>query len=78
MNKGIGGHTKPYRGGTDSWITPPEIIKALGPFDLDPCACMTQPWQCAEKSFTEVDDGLSQTWEGRIYCNPPYGPLAER
>jgi len=39
MGKGIGGHTKAYRGATDDWITPPHIVGALGRFDLDPCAC---------------------------------------
>jgi hypothetical protein len=34
-------------GGTDDWITPPGIIEALGPFDLDPCASVGQPWPCA-------------------------------
>lgn len=31
--RGIGGHTSPNRGATDSWITPKHIIAALGPFD---------------------------------------------
>lgn len=22
----------------DEWLTPPEIVEALGPFDLDPCS----------------------------------------
>lgn len=22
----------------DEWLTPPEIVRALGPFDLDPCS----------------------------------------
>ena len=30
--------------GKDEWLTPPEIIKALGTFDLDPCASSTRPW----------------------------------
>lgn len=70
---GIGSHTAPNRGATDSWITPKHIIDAIGPFDLDPCACDPQPWPCAERSFTEADDGLSQPWEGRVWLNPPYG-----
>lgn len=31
----------------DEWLTPPEIIKALGgpeSFDLDPCAPIKRPW----------------------------------
>ena len=38
MRTGIGSHTRAVRGRTDDWLTPPEIIAALGRFDLDPCA----------------------------------------
>jgi len=58
---------------TDSWITPKSLIHRLGPFDLDPCACRRQPWPCAARSFTEDEDGLLQTWDGFVWCNPPYG-----
>lgn len=58
---------------TDSWITPRELIDALGPFDLDPCECDTQPWPCAKRSYRIADDGLSQPWKGFVWCNPPYG-----
>lgn len=71
---GIGIHTKPYRGLTDEWLTPPEILKALGSFDLDPCAPLNRPWDTAAKHHTIEDDGLAQTWEGRVWLNPPYGP----
>ncbi len=74
MSKGIGGHHDPYRGRTDSWITPKEIIAALGKFDLDPCAAPNQPWPCATMSYNKVLDGLKQEWRGRIWLNPPYGP----
>ena len=43
---------------SDDWITPREIIAALGPFDLDPCASATQPWPTAEHMLT-VKDNLS-------------------
>ncbi len=78
MNKGIGGHTKPYRGNTDSWITPKEVLKALGPFDLDPCAAPNQPWPCAAMSYNKTLNGLIQQWKGRVFCNPPYGPETEK
>jgi hypothetical protein len=58
---------------TDSWITPKWIIDRLGPFDLDPCACETQPWPCAARQYTEADNGLLMPWQGFVYCNPPYG-----
>lgn len=67
-------HSRPYNGETNDWITPKHVIDALGPFDLDPCASVHQPWPCAERSFTYMDDGLAQSWEGRVWLNPPYGP----
>ena len=30
------------------------------------------PWIPAKKYFTQFDDGLTQNWEGFIWCNPPY------
>lgn len=74
MNKGIGGHTKAYRGNTDSWITPREIIDKIGPFDLDPCVSTPQPWSCAAMGFDKTLDGLKQKWHGRVFLNSPYGP----
>jgi len=59
--------------GKDEWLTPPEIIKALGDFDLDPCAPIVRPWATAKRHYTIEDNGLVQPWEGRIWCNPPYG-----
>lgn len=59
--------------GKDEWLTPPEIIKALGRFDLDPCAPVSRPWDMAEKHYTYLDNGLMMPWEGRVWCNPPYG-----
>jgi hypothetical protein len=40
------------RGATDDWLTPPDIIAALGPFDLDPCSPETRPWDTAAKHYT--------------------------
>jgi hypothetical protein len=57
----------------DEWLTPPEIVKALGDFDLDPCAPVNGPWRLATQIFTKADDGLAQEWSGRVFCNPPYG-----
>lgn len=47
---------------SDDWITPQYIIEDLGPFDLDPCASLTQPWATAKTMFTKQVDGLSQPW----------------
>lgn len=57
----------------DEWLTPPEIIKALGEFTLDPCAPVVRPWEMANNHLTIEDDGLNHEWEGRVWCNPPYG-----
>lgn len=70
--RGMGGHVSPVME-TDVWLTPPEIIKALGIFDLDPCSPIGRPWDTAKKHFDILDDGLKQEWSGRIWCNPPYG-----
>lgn len=59
--------------GKDEWLTPPEIVRALGEFDLDPCAPIVRPWETAKTHFTIEDNGLIREWEGRCFCNPPYG-----
>jgi hypothetical protein len=63
---------------THDWLTPPEIVAALGQFDMDPCASQFQPWRTATNQYTIEDDGLARTWIGRVWCNPPYGPHAEK
>lgn len=70
------GHERPYRGGSDDWLTPPSIIRTLGPFDLDPCASVNQPWPTATKHIAPPDDGLVMPWteHDMVWCNPPYGP----
>jgi phage N-6-adenine-methyltransferase len=75
MGKGIGGHTSPGKGATDSWITPKHIIDQLGYFDLDPCASNPQPWPCAKQSIALPDDGLAAKWEGSVWLNPPYSQV---
>lgn len=57
----------------DEWLTPPEILRALGPFDLDPAAPIIRPWDMAARHYTKRDDGMAQPWEGRVWLNPPYG-----
>lgn len=62
---------------TDEWLTPPEIIEALGPFDLDPCSPINRPWPTATEHYTIEDNGLMLPWNGRVWCNPPYGREAD-
>ena len=60
--------------GEKTWLTPPEIINALGPFDLDPCCPPTMPWRTATQMVHWPDDGLKIDWTGkRVWLNPPYG-----
>lgn len=59
--------------GKEDWLTPPEIIRDLGPFDTDPCSPIGRPWDTASQHFTIEDNGLTKEWPGRVWCNPPYG-----
>ncbi len=74
LKKGMSSHQS-TAAQTDEWLTPPEIIKALGPFDLDPCAPVParRPWPTAAKHYDLHDNGLLKPWNGRVWCNPPYG-----
>lgn len=61
---GMSGHTSPVMD-KDEWLTPPGIIEALGPFDLDPCSPDDPPWVIARKWYTREQDGLSLS-PGRV------------
>lgn len=68
------GHERPNMGETNDWLTPKYIIEAVGPFDLDPCAAPNpRPWDTARRHITFPEDGLHAEWNGRVFCNPPYG-----
>ena len=59
---------------TDLWETPQEFFDELDRefhFDLDVCA-LPENAKCA-RYYTPEQDGLSQPWEGVVWCNPPYG-----
>lgn len=75
--KGIGSH----QSGSminDEWLTPPNIIASLGTFDLDPCSPINRPWDTALNHYDKNNDGLNQKWDGRIWCNPPYGLISSK
>lgn len=57
----------------DRWLTPLEIVRALGTFDLDPCAAPEHPTAITMWTPEEIGDGLSLPWSGRVWMNPPYG-----
>lgn len=61
---------------SEDWLTPPEFLDALGPFDLDPCASVGQPWRTAAVQYSRPQDGLALPWEGRVWLNPPYSRKA--
>lgn len=59
---------------TGEWETPQRLFEQLDrtySFTLDACATAENA-KCA-KYYTPEEDGLAQPWEGRVWCNPPYG-----
>lgn len=63
---------------SSEWNTPETIInktiQLFGSIDLDPCSnSYTNPNVPAERHYTIDDNGLNQSWHGRVYMNPPYG-----
>ena len=65
----------PHHGATDVWLTPPQILQAVGPFDIDPCAAPEpRPWPTAARHYdiTRGEDGLVLPWSGLVFLNPPF------
>ena len=63
-----------FSSATDMWATPQNFFDELNRefnFSLDACAVPSNA-KC-ENFFTPEQDGLSQNWEGIVWCNPPYG-----
>lgn len=78
---------------TNDWLTPPEIVEALGPFDLDPACHPAMPWRTAtrmislEKPYANANgetlcehgDGLmAVSLEERDRCGSWWGPKSVR
>lgn len=62
------------RAKSTTYLTPPDILGALGQFDLDPCAAPSpRPWPTAARHIELPQDGLAAEWSGRVWCNPPFG-----
>lgn len=56
-------------------LTDLRLIEELGEFDLDPCGF--NGWKTARKQICLPRNGLSEPWEGRVWCNPPYSAPAK-
>lgn len=63
--------------GNNEWYTPARHIEiarqVMGGIDCDPATSeIANQTVKAETFFTAADDGLAQTWRGRVWMNPPY------
>jgi phage N-6-adenine-methyltransferase len=68
-----------FKSERDDWETPQFLFEGLNAefgFELDVCA--TEETAKCKRFFTSDDDGLSQTWSGVCWMNPPYGRQIER
>jgi phage N-6-adenine-methyltransferase len=63
-----------YSSAKMDWGTPESLFRALDEefaFDLDVCA--THANAKCRRFFSPQDDGLSKSWDGMVWMNPPYG-----
>lgn len=56
----------------DHLETPDYIWKALGPFDLDPCAGPDTNIGKLNYRISCGENGLLLPWKGFVFCNPPF------
>jgi len=65
---------------SDSYATKPQlwrpIADAINGFDVDP-ASGAESKKIADTVYTKEDDGLSQTWNGKVWLNPPFSEKKE-
>jgi hypothetical protein len=61
---------------SDDFLTPPELVWAMGDFDLDPCGSQRQDVSIAARSYRfPEDNGLLLPWHGSVFVNPPFSEL---
>jgi hypothetical protein len=61
---------------SDDFLTPPELVEAMGEFDLDPCSSHRQCHHLAKRAYRfPEDNGLLLPWEGAVFVNPPFSEL---
>ena len=59
---------------TDEWETPQDLFNILNKhfvFEFDVCA--TKENAKCDRFYSKEDDGLSKSWIGTCWMNPPYG-----
>lgn len=72
LTQAMGSHQS-SRSGSGVWLTPLHLVRALGPFDLDPCG--HEGWPTANHLICPPRDGLNEPWAGRVWLNPPYNEV---
>lgn len=63
---------------SNEWYTPHLYVDAarelMGDIDIDPASCeLANQVIRATCYYTKEDNGLMQSWQGRVWLNPPYG-----
>lgn len=62
---------KLYTNGSDRWLSPPDLIQELGPFDLDPCCEPWMPWRTATLMLS-LAPGPDSIKPGDPECTPGF------